>query len=153
MTIPEHSSDHAIAFACNLCLGRGKIGYGTAPTPCPKCAATGWTILAIQDLTTAEAETIRQKLAAIPPDSDAEYYRESTCDNITKMLANFLARHITFPAGEAREIHLTDARKNVLKIFPEFRGGCYHNLNVIPEPILPDNSIAVPAVEKVISDQ
>jgi DnaJ-class molecular chaperone len=72
MDLPRSSSDIAIATACPACNGNGGFGSrsrdgGNPHQACNSCEGTGWQTKRLVNLTPAEAEKLRHKLAAIPP--------------------------------------------------------------------------------------
>lgn len=71
MDLPRSSSDIAIATACPACNGNGGFGSrthdgGNPHQPCSSCEGTGWQAKRLAELTPAEAEKLRHKLAALP---------------------------------------------------------------------------------------
>lgn len=142
MDLPRSSSDTALATACPVCLGNG--GFGPRITireklqsscfkPCTTCHGSGWQHTRLPDLSPKQAETLRTKLTTIPADPDAQYLRQSTKDNIVSHLSQRWIEAVTFPGLEPACIDLVNKRGTILRILPEFRGGKFHNLNVIPQ--------------------
>lgn len=143
--LPTSSSDILISFTCRTCLGQGGFGvrgdtYNGKRTnnfqDCSACDGTGWEGRRTKELTPAEADRVRAKLAPIPPDTATEYERTGTREHITAALSNFAITAVSFPDEDATtSIDLTNKRGVTLRIFPEFSGGKLRNLNVIaPHP-------------------
>lgn len=147
--LPTSSSDILISFPCRTCLGQGGFGIrsdrpssrnGNPFQPCDPCHGTGWEGRRIKDITPAEADRVRAKLAPIPPDAETAHELLASQQHLADTLTNFFINTVSFPGEDATTLDLTNKRGVTLRISPEFTGGKLRNLTVFappPEPSPP----------------
>jgi hypothetical protein len=144
MNLPRSASDLCIIIACPACNGNGGFGIRRethAPSagpsrfdPCGTCEGSGWQQLHPADLSAVQLRLLRHKLASLPPDRHHSPDVNDPIINLGKLLAHQWIESVAFPNADASQIDLIDKRGNVLRIFPEFKGGHFSNLNAVPIP-------------------
>lgn len=122
-----------IQLPCPLCHGRRVAGDHGPSIPCPKCQSLGHLAKTPEELTHEERAKVMAHLIQHENPASA-YIREGVCDYTTQMLTGFHISSVSFPEDQPREILIHNKHGFTLRIFPEFRAGAFHNLNVIPEP-------------------
>lgn len=122
-------SRRPIGVCCPTCLGERKTQSGI---PCAPCAASGWIVKPLDQLTPEQAANVRRSLAEIPLDSDTAYQTESVRENLTKLLTGLRIDSISFPGADNTRLTLNATRLS-MTLFPEYQAGKFIGLNVQPE--------------------
>lgn len=122
-----------IQLTCQLCHGSSVVGDHGPSRGCPRCKGHGHIVKEPQELNREERAEV---LAALIQHEDpaSAYDREGVCDFAIQMLTGFHIARVSFPEDQPREILIHNKRDLALRIFPEFRAGAFHNLNILPEP-------------------
>lgn len=148
--LPTSSTDILISFPCRTCLGQGGFGIRNETVaggktssfqPCSPCDGSGWEGKRLKDLSPAEADRVREKLAPLPPDAETEYERLTSQEHLADTLTKFYIDTISFPEDNATTLHLTNSRGVTLRLSPEFLGGKLRNLTVAAVPPKPSTTL------------
>jgi hypothetical protein len=148
MELPFSSSDSAVAYACDRCLGNGGFGLRKRNArnphqPCPACGDTGWMLVPFIELTPEQAEIIRKKVAEIPPDIEEQSKRNEEDESLLSKLSGITITSVSVPENSPAEIHLHDSNGLTRRLSLRFMYGkpqCFQ-VDIIPTPEHPPTEI------------